>query len=92
MVMLIKRESYLKRLTNLIGNDDVKIITGVRRSGKTCLMKLLVEELKIRRINRDNIIYISFESSLYEDISSYKDLNKLVFDLTKNLTGRIYLS
>lgn len=89
--MIIKRELYLKRLRKLIDSEDVKIITGIRRSGKTCLLKMIIDELKNVGVKKENIIYISFESSIYDEIHNYNDLNKYIFDLTKNLDGKVYL-
>lgn len=91
IILIIKRELYLKRVRNLINSEDVKIITGIRRSGKTCLLKLIIDELKEFGVNEKNIFYISFESSVYDDIHTYKDLNKLIFDLTKDLDEKVYL-
>jgi len=87
---MFKRETYLKRIRNLIDKDDVKVISGVRRSGKTCLMKLIVDELKQMNIPEENIIYISFESSVYDDINNYKDLNQYISEITENLNGKLY--
>ena len=89
--ILIKRELYLKRIRKLIGTEEVKVITGVRRSGKTCLLKLIIDELKEKGVSEENIFYISFESSRYDDITNYKELNKFIFDLTCDAKDKIYL-
>ena len=89
--ILIKRELYLKRIRKLIGTEEVKVITGVRRSGKTCLLKLIIDELKEKGVSEENIFYISFESSRYDDITNYKELNKFIFDLTCDAIDKIYL-
>ena len=91
IILIIKRELYLKRIRKLINSEDVKIITGIRRSGKTCLLKLIIDELKEFGINDENIFYISFESSYYDDIHTYKELNELIFDLIKDLDEKVYL-
>ncbi len=91
VILIVKRELYLKRIRNLIDSEDVKIITGIRRSGKTCILKMIMDELKNIGVKEENIIYISFESSVYDNIYTYKELNKYIFDLTKNLDGKIYL-
>ena len=59
---MIKRELYLNKIVRLIDTDPIKIITGVRRSGKTYLLKSISEELKNRGVSDENIFLISFES------------------------------
>ena len=52
---MIKRELYLNKIVRLIDKDPIKIITGVRRSGKTYLLKSICEELKNRGISEESI-------------------------------------
>ena len=63
---MIKRELYLNQIERLIDKEPIKIITGVRRSGKTYLLKSIREELKTRGIKEENIFLISFESMKYK--------------------------
>ena len=65
---MIKRELYLKKIRKLIDKEEIKVITGVRRSGKTCLLKLIKEELIERGVNEKNIFYITFESAKFDSI------------------------
>ena len=88
---MFKRELYLKKIRKMIDKEEVKIITGIRRSGKTCLLKLIENELIERGIPEENIIYISFESAKYDHINNYKDLNDCIFEITKDIKGKIYL-
>lgn len=88
---MFKRELYLKKIRNLIDKEEVKIITGIRRSGKTCLLKLIEKELIEKGINQENIVYISFESAKYEEIKDHKDLNNHIFEITKDIKGKAYL-
>ena len=69
---MIKRELYLNQIRRLIDKDPIKIITGVRRSGKTYLLKSTQEELKNRGISTENIFLISFESMKYNKIENFK--------------------
>ena len=71
--------------------EEVKIITGVRRSGKTHLLKEIIKELQEKGIPKENIIYISLESNKYRNIRKDEDLSKLIFQLTKNIENKIYL-
>ncbi len=88
---MIKRELYLNQIRRLIDKEPIKIITGVRRSGKTYLLKSIQEELKNREINDENIFLISFESLKYNKIENYRELEDCIINLTKNVKGRIYL-
>ena len=88
---MIKRELYLNQIRRLIDKNPIKIITGVRRSGKTYLLKSTQEELKNRGISTENIFLISFESTKYNKIENFKQLDEYIIDLTKNVKGKIYL-
>lgn len=88
---MVKRKLYLDKIRKLMDKEEVKIITGVRRSGKTYLLKQVIEELKEKGIPDENIIYISFESSKYRKIKNDEELDEIVFNLTKNIKGKIYL-
>ena len=68
---MIKRELYLNQIGRLIDKDPIKIITGVRRSGKTYLLKSIQEELKSRGVADKNIFLISFESMKYNKIEKF---------------------
>ena len=87
---MIKRELYLNQIRRLIDKDPIKIITGVRRSGKTYLLKSTQEELKNRGISAENIFLISFESMKYNKIENFKQLDEYIINLTKNVKGKIY--
>ena len=89
--MMIKRTLYLNQIERLIDKEPIKIIIGVRRSGKTYLLRSIHEELKSRGINEENIFLISFESMKYNKIENFKQLDELIMDLTKNTKGKIYL-
>ena len=88
---MVRRKEYMDKLYKLKDTDDVKIITGARRSGKTHLIKEFMKELKEDNVNTENIIFISFESNKYKHISNDLELDSLVYKLTENLTGKLYL-
>ena len=68
-VKMIKRQLYLKQLRQLQDKDFIKVITGIRRSGKTTLLLTFIEELK-KEIQEENIIFISFEDLKYVNITT----------------------
>lgn len=88
---MIKRKFYLEKIVKLIDTEDIKVITGVRRCGKTVLLKQIIDELEKRGIASENIIYMSFESSKYKNIRNDDDLDEFIFSKTNNLNGKIYL-
>lgn len=73
---IIKRD-YLQRLIDVIGTEDIKVITGVRRSGKSVLLGLLAEHIKAK-IPRANLIMINFNSLDYEHLQEYHALNDYI--------------
>jgi len=74
-----------------MNTDFIKIIIGIRRCGKTFLLKSIIEELKNKGVNEENIIYISFESNKYKNIFTQEELDELILNLTNNISGKIYI-
>lgn len=70
---MIKRELYLKKIRTLYDSELIKIIIGVRRSGKSVLLMQIMDELKQRGIDKEHIIYMNFEDF---DNYEYTDLKK----------------
>lgn len=66
---MIKRELYLKRLRGSYSSDLIKVITGVRRCGKSILLTQIMEELKEKGIDNSHIIYINFEDYDFIDLT-----------------------
>ena len=73
MMKIIERSTYLKRLIRLQGTPDIKIITGLRRSGKSELLRSYMQWLR-KNVKSLNIIYIDFADLKYEGLKSYKSL------------------
>lgn len=70
---LINRMNYLDKILSVVGTPDIKVITGVRRSGKSKLL----EALKAHLLQNDpdiNIIHINFNMPEYEELTEYKPL------------------
>lgn len=88
---MIKRELYLRQIRELFDTDFIKVIVGLRRSGKTTLLKSIMEELKEKGVKEENIIYISFESVEYKNIFSSEQLDEIVLDLINSSQGKTYL-
>ena len=88
---MIIREIYLKKIRKFIDEEEIKVITGLRRSGKTYFLKQIINELKENGINDSNIIYLPLESAKYDRIKTHEDLNNFIFNETQNVEGKIYL-
>lgn len=75
---MIKREKYLSKLRDFYDKDIIKIITGIRRSGKSVLIKQIIEELKDKGVDDNHIIYINFEDVKYATIDNFLKVNDYV--------------
>ena len=64
--MRLKRETYLEQIRPYYDSDIIKVITGVRRSGKSILLDTIKDELSDRGIAGDHIIYLNLETSVYK--------------------------
>ena len=74
-----KRSLYLDKIAPFIGKPVIKVITGMRRVGKSYLLRQLIEQLSQRGVPREQILYIDKESLDFEHIRTYRDLHQLVF-------------
>ena len=86
---MIIRENYLKKIVDAKDTEFIKVITGVRRSGKSTLLMMFRDYLLNSGIINENIIYINFESAMYDNITNYKDLYSYVKDRIKD--EKVYL-
>lgn len=75
---MIKRETYLSKIREFYSSDIIKVITGIRRCGKSVLLKQIIDEIKEQNIDEKHIIYINFEDVEYAFIKNYLDLNKYI--------------
>lgn len=75
---MIKREEYLKRIRGFYDQDLIKVITGIRRSGKSTLLKQMIDELKDKGVKQERIIYINFEDIEMSFIKNDIDLNSYI--------------
>ena len=75
---MVKREMYLKKIRPLYHLDLIKVITGIRRCGKSVLLQQIKEELLAEGIREDQILYLNFEDYDFSFIQSGKDLHEYV--------------
>lgn len=75
------RENYLKKIRGFYHDTSlIKVITGIRRCGKSCLMHSIAEELKTEGIPAENIIYINLDKRGYKSIKNQDQMEKLIDD------------
>ena len=79
---MVKRDLYLNQLCRFIDKPLIKIITGIRRSGKSVMLSLLNIELLNRGIEAGRIIHINFDSLEYLNIKTAESLYNYVKDKT----------
>ena len=87
---MIYRNSYMDKILPFIDKPVIKVLTGVRRSGKSTILRMLREEITHRGIKEEQIIFYRLDSLEYEDIKSSKELYK---ELKEHLYtgGKTYL-
>ncbi|MBM4085320.1 MAG: ATP-binding protein, partial [Planctomycetes bacterium] len=88
---MYRRNSYLQRIAPFLGKPVVKVITGMRRVGKSCLLRQIIEQLRADGVPAENILYVDKESLEFEHISTYKHLDALVKKSLATKTGRKFL-
>lgn len=81
---MIKRELYLSKIRGFYDSDLVKILVGIRRSGKSVILQQIIDELKEKKVENSHIIYINFEFIEYEELQDYKKLNLYIKDKIKD--------
>lgn len=88
---LYRREKYLSRMRAFFHSDDlIKVITGIRRCGKSSLMETIAEELKETGVPETNIIYLDLDKREYKKIRSAEQLDSLI-ESSSNMPGKKYL-
>lgn len=89
---VVIRERYLNQIRPHYDIDIIKVLIGIRRSGKSELVKQIIGDLSNSGINSNQIIYINFEDMRNEELLDYKELNKhLIRSLDKTYKTYIFL-
>ena len=92
MDKLYYRENYLKKLRGFYDDTDmIKVITGVRRCGKSSLMEMICGEILSKGIASDNIVYIHLDKRPYKSVKTADALEKAIDGKTNGITGIKYL-
>lgn len=88
---MIQRERYMREIMNFMDKPVIKVLTGMRRCGKSALLELVMEELTERGISHENIIHMNFESLKYEHLKNYRSLYSEISSYAQRTAGRIYI-
>ncbi len=88
---MVKRESYMRRIRPFIGSDLIKVITGMRRSGKSVMLQLIQEELLTSGVSAEQIIPLNFEKMTNAALGNAATLYQEIIWRTSKLSGKTYL-
>ncbi len=89
--MIINREIYMNRIRPFIGNDLVKVLTGIRRSGKSVMLKLIQDELVKQGVDRRQMICLNFENMGNAYLCTAEALRDEIMRQATQIEGKVYL-
>ena len=88
---MILRKTYLDQIIPLIDKNLIKVLTGVRRSGKTVLLQQIQDYLLQHGRRKNNVVYISFESKANAHLKNSDALYSYLIDAAKKAGGKTYI-
>jgi hypothetical protein len=88
---MIKREEYMRRIRPFIGSDLIKVLTGIRRSGKSVMLELIKQELAEQGVSSLQLIEFNFEDMKNTHLCTAGALHKAVTQKAADIDGKIYL-
>ncbi len=88
---MIKRELYIQRIRPFFNKNIVKILVGMRRSGKSVMLELIKNELMETGAKEEQFIFVNFESEKNSHLKHAEALYKFVSDRTEKITGKTYI-
>lgn len=88
---MIKREMYMSRIRPFIGDELIKVMTGIHRSGKSVMLKLIQEELLENNVMPEQIISVNFEDMRYSHILNARALHDEIIQRAEGITGKAYI-
>lgn len=88
---MIKREMYMSRIRPFIGSDLVKVMTGIRRSGKSVMLELIKQELIESGVSSQQFISINFEDLRYSYLQTAQALHDEIIKRASEIEGKVYL-
>lgn len=91
MKFMIKRELYMSRIRPFIGSDLIKVMTGIRRCGKSVMLELIKQELIESGIDPAQLISINFEDMNYSHLQTAQALHDEITKRVAEVKGKAYL-
>lgn len=88
---MIKRELYMKRIRPFIRSELIKVMTGIRRCGKSVMLELIKQEIVELGVDPTQFISINFEDMSYSHLQTAQTLHEEITKRTKNIDGKVYL-
>lgn len=88
---MIKREAYMSRIRPFIGNDLVKVLTGIRRCGKSVMLELIQEEIMASGVDPSQFISINFENMSNAGLCTAQALHDEIICRAAKISGKVYL-
>ncbi|MGL6199225.1 MAG: ATP-binding protein [Lachnospiraceae bacterium] len=88
---MINRELYMSRIRPFIGNELIKVLTGIRRSGKSVMLDLIRQDLAASGVNKNQFISINFENMRNAHLCSAEALHEEVTRRVTGFSGKVYL-
>ena len=89
--LMIKREMYMSRIRPFIGTELIKVMTGIRRCGKSVMLELIKQELTESGVSPTQFISINFEDMSYSHLQTAQALHDEITKRTKEIGGKVYL-
>lgn len=89
--MIIQRQDYIEKIKPFINKHIIKVLIGTRRSGKSTMLKQIIDLLLNDGIPQENIVWINFELSDYFEITDIEKLEEYISCQIENVVGKIYL-
>ena len=87
---MIKRELYMSRIRPFIGNELIKVMTGIRRSGKSVMLELIQEELRASGVREEQFISYNFEDIRHASLCTAVALHDKIVNRASVLNGKMY--
>ena len=88
---MIKRETYMSRIRPFIGSDLVKVLTGIRRCGKSVMLELIQEEIISSGVDPSQFISINFENMSNAGLCTAQTLHDEIICRAAQISGKVYL-
>lgn len=85
---MIKRELYMSRIRPFIGNELIKVVTGIRRSGKSVMLELIKDELRERGVSSEQMISLNFEQMSNAPLCTAPALHEEITARVKQIEGK----